>query len=180
MIQLIKQEERKKEIAQIILADLPEWFGLPDSTAEYVQNSAKMPFWADFQDGEAVGFTALKETSPDTAEIYVMGVLKPGTGAAPGNSCLGRFIPMPQSTDIHFCRSRLLRRATIRNMTKPGCFTAASVFGSLSVSRRSGMNGTRVRCSSWRSNRILRTYDGSVTSRVVPSPTALVRLIFPL
>ncbi len=35
-----------------------------------------MPFWANFEGDEAVGFTALKENSPYTAEIYVMGVLK--------------------------------------------------------------------------------------------------------
>ncbi len=55
---------------------LPDWFGMPESTAEYVQLSGGMPFWAYLKDGEPLGFIALKETSPYTAEICVMGVRK--------------------------------------------------------------------------------------------------------
>lgn len=76
MIEYVIQEERKAEIAADILADLPEWFGLPESAAEYIEKSRKMPFWAATENGKAVGFLALKETSPHTAEIYVMGVKK--------------------------------------------------------------------------------------------------------
>ena len=35
-----------------------------------------MSFWADIENRQVRGFIALKETSPDTVEIYVMGVLK--------------------------------------------------------------------------------------------------------
>ncbi len=35
-----------------------------------------MPFLASFIDGKAIGFMALKQTSQDTAEIFVMGILK--------------------------------------------------------------------------------------------------------
>lgn len=72
----IEAEEEKMEIAGVILADLPEWFGLPESTAEYINECRTMPFLAAFTDEEPAGFIALKETSPYTAEIYVMGVKK--------------------------------------------------------------------------------------------------------
>lgn len=66
----------KRSIAASVLADLPEWFGIPESTAEYVRESADMPFFALCAQGDHAGFIALKETSPVTAEIYVMGVKK--------------------------------------------------------------------------------------------------------
>lgn len=75
MIERIAQEEVKREIAARILRTLPDWFGLPESTRAYIEESAAMPFFAYRQAGEAVGFVALKETGPYTAEIFVMGVL---------------------------------------------------------------------------------------------------------
>jgi GNAT superfamily N-acetyltransferase len=76
MIVYITDKKQKELIASKILADLPEWFGLPDSTAEYIRSSQELPFWAEIEDCTAKGFISLKETSADTAEIYVMGVLK--------------------------------------------------------------------------------------------------------
>lgn len=76
MVYIINDEEAKEKISSKILSDLPEWFGIPESTQEYVKHSREMPFWADIEDGVARGFIALKETSPYTAEVYVIGVLK--------------------------------------------------------------------------------------------------------
>ena len=73
-IRMEEDPEEKASIAASVLADLPDWFGLPDSTAEYVRVSRELPFWAAVKDGRAVGFIALKETAPQAAEIYVMGV----------------------------------------------------------------------------------------------------------
>lgn len=73
---LIEDKDLKEKIAENILNDLPEWFGLPDSTREYIKDSKDMPFFAYCKDNRYVGFAALKETSPYTAEIYVIGILK--------------------------------------------------------------------------------------------------------
>ena len=72
----IENIEEKESICRTILTQLPEWFGLPDSTNEYIQNSKTMPFWACLDEDKPIGFIALKVTSEFTAEIYVMGVLK--------------------------------------------------------------------------------------------------------
>lgn len=66
--------EEKLRVSASVLADLPEWFGLPDSTAEYVRNSGRLPFWTAECAGEILGFIVLKETAPQTGEIYVMGI----------------------------------------------------------------------------------------------------------
>ena len=76
MVFVINDKNEKEEIAREILNKLPEWFGLPESTEEYINCSKDMPFWADIEDREIRGFIVLKETSPYTVELYVMGVLK--------------------------------------------------------------------------------------------------------
>lgn len=81
----VENPDEKAQIASDILYQLPEWFGLPESTKTYIEDSKEMPFWAYFVQGKAIGFLALKETSTYTAEVYVMGVIKEyhrnGTGA---------------------------------------------------------------------------------------------------
>ena len=79
----------KGRIAASVLAALPDWFGLPDSAAEYVRTSRGLPFWAAVEDGRAVGFAALKETAPKAAEVYVMGVLPERHRAGVGRRLFG-------------------------------------------------------------------------------------------
>lgn len=76
MIREITDADTKAEICGRILADLPEWFGIPESVREYVDGCRQRPFWASSHDGIWNGFIALKETSRWTAEIYVMGIKK--------------------------------------------------------------------------------------------------------
>ena len=66
----------KQRIAREILEALPEWFGIPEAREEYIKKSAAQPFFAAFDGERAVGFLCLDETGKDTAELYVMGVLK--------------------------------------------------------------------------------------------------------
>ena len=102
MVTEIFDAQKKRQIAAEILGRLPDWFGLPESTKRYIEEGAGMPFWAwrkeegednvckgdaqgKFTEGqkdknialkdEISGFIVLKETSPHTAENYVMGVL---------------------------------------------------------------------------------------------------------
>lgn len=75
MIRFVDGPEEKARIAQTILAALPDWFGLPESTKKYIDDSRELPLWAEY-DGETVrGFLVLKTTSQAAVEIYVMGVL---------------------------------------------------------------------------------------------------------
>lgn len=67
--------EEKENISSKILNALPDWFGLPDCTNNYIQECKKLPFWSAEVDNDTVGFIALQETSKYTVEIFVMGVL---------------------------------------------------------------------------------------------------------
>ena len=74
MIRRIDNPEERSHIAREILDKLPEWFGIPESTAEYVTGCSQLPVWADIGDGCCRGFIAMRRTSDCAAEIFVMGV----------------------------------------------------------------------------------------------------------
>lgn len=75
MVRRIEDARERMRIAEEILGQLPEWFGIPESTAEYVRLCGELPVWADVENGECRGFIAMRKTSPYAAEICVMGVV---------------------------------------------------------------------------------------------------------
>ena len=72
----IEEDREKQRIAEGILAALPEWFGIPEARAEYVQDCADKIFLCAMEQEEPAGFLYLKETGKDTMEIAAMGVRK--------------------------------------------------------------------------------------------------------
>ncbi len=75
MVAFITDPDRRGAIARQVLETLPDWFGIEESREAYIRESREQPFWADLEDGVVRGFLAMKETSPYTAELAVMGVL---------------------------------------------------------------------------------------------------------
>lgn len=76
IVKEIIDRKEKENIAREVLKDLPEWFALPESTEIYIKESQEKPFLASFYNDELVGFVVLGTSSPDCAEIFVMGVKK--------------------------------------------------------------------------------------------------------
>lgn len=91
MITQITDSKEKEHIAESILTQLPDWFGLPESTKEYIKTSKTLPFWSYTSGNKPVGFIVLKETGKHTAEIYVMGVLKEYHGRGIGKALFETF-----------------------------------------------------------------------------------------
>ena len=75
-VRRITNASEKRDISRYVLEALPEWFGIPESREEYIQNSADKDFFCAFEDESPVGFLYLKQTGKDTVELAVMGVLK--------------------------------------------------------------------------------------------------------
>ena len=69
----IKESKDKQEIAKKVLRDLPEWFGIEESTKEYIENVVKYTFIAAYIDNEVVGFYSLRHENKDTLDMYVLG-----------------------------------------------------------------------------------------------------------
>lgn len=76
IIKEVVDKEEKDAISREVLNDLPEWFGMPESTEEYIKDSQDKPFLACFMNDEPAGFVVLNATSRDCAEILVMGIKK--------------------------------------------------------------------------------------------------------
>jgi coenzyme F420-0:L-glutamate ligase / coenzyme F420-1:gamma-L-glutamate ligase len=67
----IHHPAERSRIAEAVLRDLPEWFGIEEYTAAYIRDAAALPTFAVEPD---VGFLCLKQHTPGAAELYVMGV----------------------------------------------------------------------------------------------------------
>ena len=85
VIKLVQAGQDRSQLVAKVLADLPEWFGLPDSTQEYIDQASDR---VCFQVGEGWGFITLQETSPVCLEIHCMGVLKAYQGRGLGRQLM--------------------------------------------------------------------------------------------
>ena len=64
----------RRALQERLTAQLPQWFGQPDSNAKYARAAEALDGFVATIDGEARGLLLLKFQSPISAEIYWMGV----------------------------------------------------------------------------------------------------------
>ena len=76
VIKEVKDEEQKMAVVAEVLKDLPEWFGIPESTQAYIEGAKDLQVWAAFQESNLLGFVSLSYSSEDCAEIDCLGVKK--------------------------------------------------------------------------------------------------------
>ena len=72
----VENKDEKKKVTRKILEALKDWFEVDESREEYIEKSVDHLYWAAYDEDEPVGFLYLNETSKDTVELCVMGVLK--------------------------------------------------------------------------------------------------------
>ncbi len=73
-MRIIQLNPGDEEICRSILLALPEWFGRPEATAQYVEHASTAPMLVA-QDKQALGFVALARHNNWTYEIHSMGVM---------------------------------------------------------------------------------------------------------
>jgi GNAT superfamily N-acetyltransferase len=61
-------------ICKSILAELPEWFGIPESNAAYERLAEAGPAWVARLDGQDIGLMVLKPHFTDALEIELIAV----------------------------------------------------------------------------------------------------------
>jgi ribosomal protein S18 acetylase RimI-like enzyme len=64
------------DVCAKVLSDLPEWFGMEESNKAYVERSESLPTLIARVDSAIAGFMSLLTHSPQSAELYVLGVLR--------------------------------------------------------------------------------------------------------
>ncbi|MCF7918888.1 MAG: GNAT family N-acetyltransferase [Candidatus Cloacimonetes bacterium] len=75
VIEIFNADEKEK-ICRAVLADLPEWFGIPDATEEYCLGVRNKTFLAAVNGRQTVGFVSLHNHNEYTSEIHVIGIYK--------------------------------------------------------------------------------------------------------
>jgi GNAT superfamily N-acetyltransferase len=74
----------RSQLCETVLRDLPEWFGIEESTAAYIRDVAQLPTFGVGNDA----LLSLKLHTPHAAEVYVMGVRRPRHGQGLGTALL--------------------------------------------------------------------------------------------
>ncbi|PIE77092.1 MAG: GNAT family N-acetyltransferase [Clostridiales bacterium] len=108
-IKQIENPIEKAVIAKQILDDLSEWFGIPESTENYIEQSKEIPFLACLANEQPVGFMALKQTSTDTAEIFVIGILKAFHRRGIGSKLYAEFENMAKARGFSYLQVKTVK-----------------------------------------------------------------------
>ena len=104
----ITDKEQKREISTNILNSLPEWFGIPEATKEYIDNSCNLPFLAVFEGAKPLGFVSLKENNKYTVEIYVMGILPNYHGQGLGRNLFNEVLKWTKAHKYEYLQVKTL------------------------------------------------------------------------
>lgn len=131
MVTQITDPGQKARIAEYILSQLPEWFGIPESTAEYIRGCREKPFWADMAGDVLQGFIALRETSSATAEIYVMGVVPTLHRRGTGRVLLEAFLTYAGDKGYSFVQVKTVRKGCWESYDRTNAFYTAMGFQEL-------------------------------------------------
>ena len=90
-IREVRDANQKMAVVAQVLKDLPEWFGIPDSTQAYIEGATTLQVWAAYQESDLTGFVSLSYSSEDCAEIDCLGVKKAYQGRGIGSQLLAAF-----------------------------------------------------------------------------------------
>ena len=95
----------RSRIAEAVLRDLPDWFGIEESTRQYIEDAATLPTFVAEPD---LGFVSLKQHTPAAAELYVLGVR-----AAQHRQGIGRALVEAAES---WCRERGIRYLHVKTL----------------------------------------------------------------
>ena len=87
-IEEVKDEDQKMAVVDEVLKDLPEWFGIPESTQAYIEGAKDLQVWAAYQESDLTGFVSLSYSSEECAEIDCLGSKKAIKVEELGVNCL--------------------------------------------------------------------------------------------
>lgn len=109
MIKYIEDENIREKICRNILKQLPEWFGQEDGISRYAKESRDSYLWVDIENNKPVGFIVMKETSPYTVEISVMGILKEYHRKGIGTELFKSFYNFSKNNNYEFIQVKTVK-----------------------------------------------------------------------
>ena len=91
-----------------ILAGVPEWFGIPEATVQYVADAARLPSYLAVEDGEVVGVALVAEHVPESRELHLLAVRRDRHRQG-----IGRLLVETVATELRHAGVRLLEVHTV-------------------------------------------------------------------
>ena len=88
----IFNQEIKSSISELVLRNLPEWFGIEESIQKYMDQVKNKCFFAVKIGDKPIGFISIKDHNKYTSEIYVLGLLKEFHGKGIGKKLLNKVV----------------------------------------------------------------------------------------
>lgn len=110
-IEEIRDTAKKMSIARNVLEALPHWFGIAQSTEEYITESGTMLLWAAIEEDDYIGFVALKQHTEDAAEVYVMGIKETYHRKGIGKALMEKCFEFCKEEGISFLQVKTLDEA---------------------------------------------------------------------
>ena len=70
------RNDGKEAVAQAVLCDLPDWFGIEEATLAYIAAAGRLAMLEARAEGATVGFVSLERATAAAMEVHVIGVLR--------------------------------------------------------------------------------------------------------
>ncbi len=132
-VRLVENDEEKVIIAKKILEALPDYFGIPEATSVYIQDSRGKIFLSADDENQPVGFLYLKETSKYTVEIAVMGVLPEYHRQGIGRTLITQAKDIAKQNGYSFMQVKTVQMGIYEDYDKTNRFYQAMGFKELEV-----------------------------------------------
>ncbi len=132
VIKEVKGEEQKMAVVAEVLKDLPEWFGIPESTQAYIEGAKNLKVWAAFQESDLLGFVSLSYSSEDCAEIDCLGVKKAYQGRGIGSQLLVT-LESEASKNVDFLQVKTVAEGSNKDYDRTNVFYRSLGFKKLEI-----------------------------------------------
>ena len=132
VIKEVKGEDQKMAVVAEVLKDLPEWFGIPESTQAYIEGAKNLKVWAAFQESDLLGFVSLSYSSEDCAEIDCLGVKKAYQGRGIGSQLLVT-LESEASKNVDFLQVKTVAEGSNKDYDRTNVFYRSLGFKKLEI-----------------------------------------------
>ena len=132
VIEEVKDANQKMAVVAEVLKDLPEWFGIPESTQAYIEGAKTLQVWAVYQESDLVGFVSLSYSSEDCAEIDCLGIKKAHQGRGIGSQLLAT-IESEANKNVDFLQVKTVAEGSNKDYDRTNDFYRGLGFKKLEI-----------------------------------------------
>mgnify|MGYP000881847316 FL=1 len=132
VIEEVKDANQKIAVVAEVLKDLPEWFGIPESTQAYIEGAKDLQVWAAYQENDLAGFVSLSYSSEDCAEIDCLGVKKAYQGRGIGSQLLAT-LESEASKNVDFLQVKTVAQGSNKDYDRTNVFYRCLGFKKLEI-----------------------------------------------